>query len=105
MAVNPNDNEFWDLVEHEMKVKQGSSWRMTMLLLRGGMSIVLFAASYMLMRYLLKPPSGYFVTSLENALHPIFWMIAGVLFIIAGAYLRFRAMGPIIEHLKLHGPR
>lgn len=105
MTISPKDNEFWDLVEHEMKVKQGGSWRLTMFMLRAGMGIVLLAAVYMLMTYLLEPPKGYFFTTLETALHPIFWMIAGLIFIIAGAYLRFRAMGPIVDHLKLHGPR
>ena len=105
MAVSPKDDEFWDLVEHEMKVKQGSSWRMTMFLLRAGMAIVLFAAFYMLMAYLLEPPKGYFFSSIEIALHPIFWMLAGVIFIISGAYLRFRAMEPIIDNLKMHGPK
>ena len=105
MAVSPKDNEFWDLVEHEMKVKQGSTWRMTMFLLRAGMAIVLFTAFYMLMAYLLEPPKGYFISSFEAALHPIFWMITGLICIIAGAYLRFRAMGPIVDHIKLHGPK
>ena len=32
-------------------------------------------------------------------------ILAGVIFIISGAYLRFRAMGPIIDNLKMHGPK
>lgn len=104
MPVTPDQNEFWDMVERELKMKQGGTWRSTMLLIRIGMSLVLFAAAYMLFYHLLEPPKGYFITVYERALHPVFWMIAGTLFIICGAYLRFRAMGPIVDKLKLRGP-
>jgi len=46
------------------------------------------------------PARGYFLSHLELQIHPIYWAIAGVLFILGGAYLRFRAMGPIIDKLK-----
>ena len=105
MAITPEQDEFWDLVEHELKVRQPGTWRSTMLMLRSGMIIVLLTATYMLLFYILVPANGYFVTPLERALPPLFWFISGTLFIIGGAYLRFRAMGPIVERLKAQGRR
>lgn len=103
MPITPQHGEFWDRVERDLKIKQPGTWRITITLLRGGMVMILYGVSYFLFFRLLEPPKGYFFTSAEMAIHPFFWALFGVMFILAGAYLRFRAMGPIIEKLKQRG--
>jgi hypothetical protein len=103
MALSSNDHEFWDRVEHEMKVKQPSTWRISMLLLRLGIAGVLFSSAYVLFFYILRPAKGYFFTVLESSVSPIFWVLICTIFIICGAFLRFRAMGPIVDKFKAHG--
>jgi len=100
MALSPTTDEFWDRVEHRMKVTQPMSYRLTMLMLRFGILIVLFTAVYLVLGLLLEPSRGYFLSSMEVIVPPIMWALAGVLFILGGAFLRFRAMGPIAEDLK-----
>lgn len=102
MGLSIDSDDFWDRVEHRMKVTQPMSYRLTMLLLRVGILIVLFTAVYLVFGTILEPARGYFVHNIEMAIHPIFWALTGVLFIITGAILRFRAMGPIVEELKGH---
>ncbi|MBL4614868.1 MAG: hypothetical protein JKY27_08350 [Magnetovibrio sp.] len=100
MTMSVEDDDFWDKVEHRMKVTQPMSYRMTMLLLRIGILIILFTAVYLVLGIILEPARGYFLSSLEIIVHPIMWALTGVLFIIGGAILRFRAMGPIVDKLK-----
>ena len=103
MSVSSGQNEFWDRVEHKMKVSQPGTWRMTMWMLRLGMALVLFSVAYILFFSILTPAKGYFISSAEMVVHPVLWVLVGTFFIIAGAYLRFRAMGPIVDKLKIHG--
>lgn len=102
MALSLESDDFWDKVEHRMKVTQPMSYQMTMLLLRLGILIVLFTAVYLVLGTILEPARGYFLSSLEIIVHPIMWALTGVLFILTGAFLRFRAMGPIVEELKIN---
>lgn len=103
MSVSSDQNEFWDRVEHKLKVSQPGTWRATTWMLRLGMVLVLLPCAYFLFFSILTPAKGYFISSVEMAVHPVFWLLVGTIFIIAGAYLRFRAMGPIVEKLKTHG--
>lgn len=103
MGLSIDSDDFWDRVEHRMKVTQPMSYQLTMLLLRIGIVIVLFTAVYLVLGTLLEPARGYFLSSVEIIVHPIMWALCGVLFIITGAILRFRAMGPIVEELKDKG--
>lgn len=103
MPVSSDDHEFWDRVEHEMKVKQPGTWRRTTWMLRFGMAVVILATVYVIFYYLLNPANGYFFSRYEMLVHPVFWLLMGILFIIGGAYLRFRAMGPIVDKLKTRG--
>jgi len=103
MAITPDQDAFWDRVDRDMKNKQPGIWRATTWLLRGGMAMVLYGVSYMLFFHILSPPKGYFVFSAEMMIHPLFWVLAGVIFILGGAYLRFRAMEPIVERFKKRG--
>lgn len=103
MAVSSDDHEFWDRVEHEMKVKEPATWRLTMLLLRFGMATVLFSSAYVLFFFILRPAKGYFLSALETSVPPMIWVLIGTMCIICGAYLRFRAMGPIVDKFKAHG--
>ena len=73
---------------------------MSMLLLRGGILAVLFTATYLLFANLLDPPKGYFFSTAERLVHPIFWSLVGIGMIVTGAYIRFQALGPIVERLK-----
>lgn len=100
MALDPNSDDFWERAEHEMRVRQQSTWWTTMLLLRAGMIIILFSAAYMFFATLMEPARGYFFSSAERAVHPIFWCLVGLGCIIVGAYLRFQALGPIVDRLK-----
>jgi hypothetical protein len=86
-----------------LKIKNSSTWFLTTWLLRFGMMVVLFAASYVIFFSILKPADGYFVSRVEMTLNPFFWVLMGVAFIILGAYLRFRAMGPIVDKFKAQG--
>ena len=103
LAVTSDSQEFWDRVDREMRLKQPTMWKLTKWLLRVGIVTVLFSAAYWLFATLVPATRGYYVTPLELAVHPIIWALIGTIFIILGAYLRFRAMGPIVEHLKRHG--
>lgn len=105
MPASSDDSDFWDRVEHEFKVSNAGTWLMTIWLLRLGIATVMFSALYMLMQYLLTPATGYFFSRLENAVHPVFWGLVGTIFIICGAFLRFRAIGPIVDKFKAHGYR
>ena len=103
MSIPSDDREFWDRVEHELQVNQPGVWRLTLLLLRLGMATVLFSSAYVLFFYILSPAKGYFITAIEMAIPPMFWVLVGAIMIICGAYLRFRAMGPIVDKFKIHG--
>ncbi len=100
MGLTIDSDDFWDRVEHRMKVTQPMSYRMTLMLLRIGILIVLFTATYLVLGIMLEPARGYFLHSWEVIVHPIMWALCGVMFILTGAILRFRAMGPIVEELK-----
>lgn len=100
MAKSQNESEFWDRVEHDMKMQQPGMWRTTLWMLRLGMVVVLLAVTYFGMFIILKPPGGFFISRYEMAVSPVFWMLAGIALIIGGAYLRFRAIGPIADTLK-----
>ena len=100
MALSSDSSEFWDRVEREMRIKNPSSYYLHALMLRGGILTVLFTAMYLTLGMILEPAKGYFLSHIELKIHPIYWALAGVLFIIGGAYLRFRAMGPIVDRLK-----
>jgi len=100
MGLTIDSDDFWDRVEHRMKVTEPMSYHMTMLLLRIGILIVLFTAVYLVLGTILEPARGYFLSSIEIIVHPIMWALAGVMFILTGAFLRFRAMGPIVDELK-----
>lgn len=78
-------------------------WSLTKWFLRLGIFSVLFSGAYWLFFALVPPTRGYYVTQYELAVHPIVWALIGTIFIILGAYLRFRAMGPIVDHLKRYG--
>jgi hypothetical protein len=103
LSIPSDDRDFWNRVEHELQVKQPGSWRLTLILLRAGMATVLFSSIYVLFFYILRPAKGYFFSAIEMTLPPVFWVMAGTLMIICGAYLRFRAMGPIVDKLKVQG--
>lgn len=103
MAVTTNDRKFWDRVEHEFKVKRHGMWLLSAWLLRLGILVVLLSAAYVLFYYILSPPSGYFISRREMAVHPMFWVLVGTIFIIVGSFLRFRAIGPIVDKFKQHG--
>lgn len=103
MPIPADDREFWNRVERELKFNQPGTWQLTLLLLRLGMTVVLFSSAYVLFFYILSPPKGYFISTIEMAVPPMFWVLVGAIMIICGAYLRFRAMGPIVDKLKIHG--
>lgn len=103
MSAPSEDRKFWDRVEHELRVSRPGMWRLTLLLLRLGMAMVVLSTAYLLFFYILGPAKGYFFSSIEMAVSPIYWMLAGTVMIICGAYLRFRAMGPIVDNLKVKG--
>ena len=100
MVRAKTEQDFWSRVERRMRLKNPYYYGFMSWLLRVGMIVVLLAAAYVVMGWALSPPQGYFLTSLELSLHPIIWVLAGVFLIIAGAILRFRAMGPIIEEMN-----
>lgn len=100
MQLTTDDDAFWRRVEHRMKVTDPTTYAMTTFLLRVGILIVLFTAMYLVLGNILSPAKGYFISSLEMLVHPIMWAVFGVLFIIVGAFLRFRAMGPAIEDVQ-----
>jgi len=100
MALTSDSDDFWERVEHDMRVTQPSSYYLHALMMRLGILAVLFTAVYLVLGTILEPAQGYFLTHMELKIHPIYWALAGVLFILGGAFLRFRAMGPIIEKLK-----
>lgn len=100
MAWTPEEDDFWERVEHDMRVRTPWTWGISMLMLRLGMLLVLLSVGYLVFFFVLKPPSGYFLWSGEMSLHPMIWALLGVLLIISGAYLRFRVMGGIIDRLK-----
>lgn len=103
MARSPDDRAFWDRVEHELKVKRPGRWRLALLLLRLGITTVLFSAAYILFFNILNPANGYFIFAAEMAIPPMFWVLIGTIFIICGAYIRFHAMGPIVDKFKAQG--
>ncbi|HEY9079329.1 hypothetical protein [Magnetovibrio sp.] len=100
MTLKTDGDDFWDRVEHDMRVTQPTSYYLHALMMRIGIVAVLFTAVYLVLGTLLEPARGYFLSNIELKIHPIYWALAGVLFILGGAFLRFRAMGPIIEKLK-----
>lgn len=103
MAVSSDSQEFWDRVDREMRIKKPGMWKRTKWLLRIGVFTVLFSAAYWLFSTLVPATRGYYVTPLELSAHPIIWALFGAICIILGAFFRFRAMGPIVEHLKRYG--
>ena len=100
MGADATSQEFWTRAEHELRTRKPSTWWITMLLLRLGILIILFAAFYISFSLLLEPASGYFYSSVERKLHPILLCLLGVGMIIAGAYIRFQALGSIVERIK-----
>lgn len=100
MALSTGSDDFWERVEHDMRVKQPTSYYLHALMMRVGIVAVLFTAVYLVLGTILEPARGYFLSHIELKIPPIYWALAGVLFILGGAFLRFRAMGPIIEKLK-----
>ena len=103
MPVTTDDKKFWDRVEHEFKVKHAVMWHLSAWLLRLGLALVLLTAVYVLFYYILTPAQGYFFSRAERAAHPMFWVLVGTICIIIASLLRFRAIGPIVDQLKLHG--
>jgi len=103
MAVTSDSNEFWDRVDREMRMKNPRTWKITKWMLRLGVGTILFAGAYMVFMALVPPTRGFYVTQYELSVHPIIWALMGTISIICGAYLRFRAMGPIVEYFKKHG--
>lgn len=103
MAKTPDGDEFWERVDREMRIKKPRMWSLTKWLLRLGVTTALFAGAYMLFSMLVPPSRGFYWTRYELAVQPIIWALGGATLIILGAYLRFRTMGPIIDHLKRHG--
>lgn len=100
MGRTVDDGAFWERVDHRMKVKQPFVYLSTQLMLRLGILIILFTATYLVLGMILSPAQGYFLSNIELAVHPIFWALCGIGFIIGGAIVRFRAMGPIMEEIK-----
>lgn len=100
MSADPTSDEFWSRAEHELRVRKSTTWWITMFLLRFGILAILYAAFYMLFSILLEPARGYFFTSSERTLPPILWFLIGTGMIISGAYIRFQALGSIIERIK-----
>lgn len=103
MSQVTEQNKFWDRVDHELKVTQPVLSFMTTWMMRLGMLLVLLPAAYLMFFILLTPISGYFFSASEKMIHPLFWVLGGLLFIILSAYLRFRAIGPITDKLEIHG--
>mgnify|MGYP000731026290 CR=1 FL=1 len=103
MAVTTSDKKFWDHVEHQFKVQRPTTWYLSAFLMRLGLITVWFSAAYVLFFYILAPAPGYFISRIEMAVHPMFWVLVGTGLIIIATLLRFRAIGPIVDKLKLHG--
>ena len=103
MARVTDQSKFWDRVEHELKVTQPVLCFMTTWMMRLGMLLVLLPAAYFMFFLILTPASGFFFSASERMIHPLLLVLCGLLFIILSAYLRFRAIGPITDKLKIHG--
>lgn len=103
MSQVTDQNKFWDRVDHELKVTQPVLCFMTSWMMRLGMLLVLLPAAYFMFFLLLTPVSGYFFSASEGMIPPLFWVLGGLFFIILSAYLRFRAIGPITDKLKIQG--
>lgn len=100
MGTDATSQEFWERAEHDLRTRKPSTWWLTMFLLRFGILVILFATFYISFSLLLEPASGYFYSSIERKLSPILWCLLGIGMIIAGAYIRFQALGSIVERLK-----
>ena len=100
MSADATSDEFWSKAEHQLRVRKPSTWWITMFLLRFGIVAILYAAVYMSFSILLEPARGYFFTSAERTFSPILWFLIGTGMIVSGAYIRFQALGSIVEHLK-----
>jgi len=103
MTLASRQNEFWDRVEREMQMKQPILWRSAACMLRLGIATVLLTAIYMLIVTFVFPVQGFVFSLYEMRIHPMYEGLMGLSLIFGGAFLRFRAMGPIIERLKNTG--
>ncbi len=101
MALTSTSDVFWERVERTMRKQQPISYFVHAQMLRGGILVILFTAVYLVLGTLLEPANGYFLSHIELYIHPVYWSMGGIVLIICGAILRFRAMGPIIESLKM----
>jgi len=100
MAQDTASQEFWSKAEHQLRIRKPTIWWITMLLLRFGILFILFATVYIFFSVLAEPAKGYFFSSVERKIPPIFWFLIGTGMIIVGAYIRFQALGSIVERLK-----
>lgn len=102
MALPGNSDVFWERVERDMQKHHPISYFFHAQLLRGGILVILFTAVYLVLGTILEPARGYFLSHMEVYIHPVYWTLGGIVLIICGAILRFRAMGPVIEKMKMH---
>ncbi|MDH5489176.1 MAG: hypothetical protein OEX17_04530 [Rhodospirillaceae bacterium] len=100
MAQDATSQEFWTRAEQQLRTRKPTTWWITMFLLRFGILFILFATVYIFFSVLAEPAKGYFFFSAERKLPPILWFLAGTGMIIVGAYIRFQALGSIVERLK-----
>ncbi|MEG3618102.1 hypothetical protein V5T82_06520 [Magnetovibrio sp. PR-2] len=100
MKLDTDSPEFWNRVEREMRNTDPNAFVLFNLLLKAGIYLALFTAAYLVLYNVLEPPRGFFVTPFEIAVHPFFWGIFGVILIVTGAILRYRAMGPAMERVR-----
>jgi len=100
MAQDATSQEFWSKAELQLRNRKPTVWWITMFLLRFGILLILFATVYIFFSVLAEPSKGYFFYSAERKLPPILWFLIGTGMIITGAYIRFQALGSIVERLK-----
>ncbi|MDH3335683.1 MAG: hypothetical protein OEL50_03470 [Rhodospirillaceae bacterium] len=100
MAQDATTQEFWSKAEHQLRTRKPSTWWITMFLLRFGILFILFATVYIFFSVVAEPSKGYFFSSMERKLPPILWFLVGIGMIITGAYIRFQALGSIVDRLK-----
>lgn len=105
MALPGSSDVFWERVERDMQKHHPISYFVHAQMLRGGILVILFTAVYLVLGTILEPAKGYFLTHIELYIHPVYWTMGGIVLIICGAILRFRAMGPVIEKMKMHDAR
>ncbi|MCW8915416.1 MAG: hypothetical protein OQK24_06120 [Magnetovibrio sp.] len=100
MKLSSDTKEYWQRVEHDMKIASPNLCLLFSALLKGGILLTLLGAAHILLSTILTPAKGYFFSRLETVVHPFFWALIGVIMIIIGAILRYRAMGPIIQKIE-----